>query len=395
MKETVIVSAARTPVGSFMGSLSSVPAPQLGAVAIKEALKRAGGKLEGKDVNEVIFGCVLPAAMGQAPARQALLAAGLPESVGAITVNKVCGSGMRTTMLGDSMIKAGHADVIISGGMENMSLSPYALPAARAGMRMGPSTAVDTMVNDGLWDPFEGKHMGSYADMCGEKYGITREEQDLFAKRSYERAIEATDKGYYKEEIVPVEVKTRKGVTVVDIDEEPQKFNWEKMQKLRPAFNKEGTVTAGNASSINDGAAALVLMSSEKAEELGCKPLAKIIGHSVFAQAPGWFTTAPAFAMINALKDAGLDKEQIDLWEINEAFSVQVIAAGKEFGGLDYDKVNIHGGAASIGHPIGCSGARIIITLLHALKRTGGKMGVASLCIGGGEGTAFIVEMID
>ncbi len=395
MTETVIVGAARTPVGSFMGSLSAVPAPRLGATAIKAAIERAGGKLESAMVEEVIMGCVLPAAQGQAPARQALIYAGLPASTGAITVNKVCGSGMRTTMLGDSMIRSEHAGVLVTGGMENMSLAPYALPGARAGLRMGPKTAVDTMVNDGLWDPYQDKHMGSFADMCGQKYGISREEQDEFAKRSYERAREATEKGWYKDEIVPVEVPGKKGPTVVDIDEEPQRYNWEKMRKLPPAFNKDGTVTAGNASSLNDGAAALVLMSREKAEELGCKPLASIVGHSVFAQEPEWFTTAPAFAMKNLLDKSGLSKDDIGLWEINEAFSVQVIAAAKEFGGLDWDTVNIHGGAASIGHPIGCSGARILVTLIHGMKKTGAKLGMASLCIGGGEATAMILKNED
>jgi acetyl-CoA C-acetyltransferase len=393
MKETVIVGAARTPVGSFLGSLGSVPAPELGAIAIKAALARAGGKLMPEMIDEAILGCVLTAALGQAPARQAVLKAGLPASVGAITLGKVCGSGMRAVMLADSMIRAGDAEVVIAGGMENMSLAPYALPGARTGLRMGPATAVDTMVNDGLWDPYQNKHMGSFADMCGKKYGISREDQDAFAKRSYERAIEATAKGWYKDEIVPVEIKGKKGPTIVDIDEEPQKFNWEKMQKLPPAFNKDGTVTAGNASSLNDGAAALVLMSRDKATELGCKPLASIVAHAVHAQEPEWFTTAPAFAMKKALAKAGLTKEQIDLWEINEAFSVQVIAAGIEFGGLDYSKVNIHGGAAAIGHPIGCSGARILTTLIYALKKVGGKLGVASLCIGGGEGTATIIRM--
>jgi len=392
MTETVIVGAARTPVGSFLGSLSTVPAPRLGAIAIKAALERAGGKLKPELVDEVLMGCVLPAAQGQAPARQAMLFAGLPPSTGAVTLNKVCGSGMRAVMIADSMIRAGDAEIIVAGGMECMSLAPYALPGARTGLRMGPGTAVDTMVNDGLWDPYQQKHMGSFADLCGEKYGISREEQDLFAKRSYERAIEATDQGWFKEEIVPVEIESKKGKTVVEIDEEPQKFNWEKMQKLPPAFNKEGTVTAGNASSINDGAAALLLMSREKANQLGCKPLAAIAGHAVFAQEPEWFTTAPAFAMKKALEKTGLKKDDIDLWEINEAFSVQVLAAAKEFGGLDWDKVNINGGGASIGHPIGCSGARILVTLLYALKRTGAKTGMASLCIGGGEGTALIVK---
>ncbi len=392
MSETVIVAAARTPVGSFMGELSTVPAPKLGGIAIKAALKRAG--IKGEQVDEVIMGCVLPAAQGQAPARQALLDAGLPSSVGAITINKVCGSGMRAVMLGDSMIKAGHAEILVCGGMENMSLAPYALPTARVGMRMGPAKAVDTMVNDGLWDPYQNKHMGSFADMCGEKYDISREEQDLFAKRSYERAMEAIEKGYFKDEIVPVEITTKKGVTVVDEDEEPKRYNWDKMQKLRPAFNKDGTVTAGNASSINDGAAAIVLMSDDKAKELGLKPLARIVGHSVFAQDPEWFTTAPAFAMKDVLEKTGLGIEQIDLMEINEAFSVQVLAAGKEFGGLDFDKVNIHGGAASIGHPIGCSGARILTTLLYAMQKEDAKLGLSSLCIGGGEATAIIIERI-
>jgi len=393
MRETVIVGAARTPVGSFLGNLSAVPAPKLGALAIKTAVARAGGKLTPEMIDEVIMGCVLPAAIGQAPARQAGLFAGLPASVGAITVNKVCGSGMRTTMLGDSMIRAGDAEIVVSGGMENMSLAPYALPGARTGFRMGPTKTVDTMVNDGLWDPYQDKHMGSFADLCGVKYEISREEQDLFAKRSYERAIAAAEKGYYRDEIVPVEIPQKKGAPlIVDRDEEPQKFNWDKMQKLPAAFNKDGTVTAGNASSLNDGAAALVLMSRDKARELGCKPLAAIVGQAVFAQEPEWFTTAPAFAMKKLLQKTGLTKDQIDLWEINEAFSVQVLAAAKEFGGLDWDKVNIHGGAAAIGHPIGCSGARILVTLIYALKRTGGKLGMASLCIGGGEATAMIIK---
>jgi acetyl-CoA C-acetyltransferase len=393
MRETVIVGAARTPVGSFLGALSTVPAPKLGAIAIKAAVERAGGKLKPEMIDEVLMGCVLPAAQGQAPARQAMIHAGLPVSVGAVTLNKVCGSSMRAAMFADSMIRAGDADIVVAGGMESMSLAPYALPGARTGLRMGPSKTVDTMVNDGLWDPYQDKHMGSFADLCAQKYEITREEQDLFAKRSYERAIEATAQGWYKPEIVPVEIPQKKGAPqLVEIDEEPQKFNWEKMRKLPPAFNKDGSVTAGNASSINDGGAAMVLMSRDKARELGCKPLASIIAHALHAQEPEWFTTAPAFAMKKALQKANLTKDQIDLWEINEAFSVQVIAAAKEFGGLDWDKVNINGGGASIGHPIGVSGARIIITLLYAMKRKQGKLGVASLCIGGGEGTAMVLR---
>ncbi len=392
MNETVIVGAARTPVGSFLGSLGAVPGPRLGATAIKSAIERAGGKLAVDMVDEVIMGCVLPAAQGQAPARQASIHAGIPTSVGAITVNKVCGSGMRTAMLADSMIRAGHAEIIVAGGMESMSMAPYALPGARTGLRMGPGTAVDTMVNDGLWDPYQDKHMGSFADLCAKKYEISRQEQDLFAKRSYERAREATEKGIYKEEIVPVEVKQKKKTVMVEVDEEPQKYDWEKMQKLPPAFNKDGTVTAGNASSINDGAAAMVLMTREKAEELGCEPMAAIVNHSVFAQDPEWFTTAPAFAMKDLLEKTGIKKDDIDLWEINEAFSVQVLAAAKEFGGLDWDKVNIYGGAASIGHPIGCSGARVTVTLLYAMKRNNAKLGMGSLCIGGGEATAMVLR---
>jgi len=394
MTETVIVSAARTAVGSFMGCLSTVPSPRLGAVVIKAVLERAG-KVSPAVVDEVIMGCVLPAALGQAPARQAAIYAGLPKSVGAVTINKVCGSGMRAAMFADSMIRAGDAEAVIAGGMENMSLSPYALPGARAGLRMGPATAVDTMVNDGLWDPYQDRHMGAFADLCGEKYGISREEQDLFAKRSYERAQAATKNGWFKNEIVPVEIKGKKGATMVDEDEEPKRFDWEKMRKLAGAFNQDGTVTAGNASSLNDGAAALLLMSRDKARELGLKPIAAVVGHSVFAQEPEWFTTAPAFAMKKVLAKTGIAIGQIDLLEINEAFSVQVIAAAKEFGGLDWDKVNIHGGAAAIGHPIGCSGARILTTLIYALKRRGGKLGLASLCIGGGEATAMIIRNED
>lgn len=393
MKETVIVGAARTPVGSFLGSLAGVRAVDLGGLAIKAAISRAGGGLKGEMIDEVIMGCVLPAGLGQAPARQALMAAGLPTSAGAITVNKVCGSGMRTVMLGDSMIRSGDAEIIVAGGMESMSNAPYALPGARQGYRMGPQSVLDLMIHDGLWDPYQNKHMGSFADKCGQKYGISREEQDLFAKRSYERALAAIEQGHFREEIVPVEIPQKKGPPVVVAeDEEPKKFNWEKMQKLPPAFNKEGTVTAGNASSLNDGAAAVVLMSRDKARELGCKPMAAIVGHAVFAQDPEWFTTAPAFAMKKVLQKTGIKIDQIDLLEINEAFSVQVLAAAKEFGGLDWNKVNIHGGAAALGHPIGCSGARILVTLLYAMKKQSAKLGLASLCIGGGEATAMIVK---
>ncbi|MCE9625632.1 MAG: acetyl-CoA C-acetyltransferase [Deltaproteobacteria bacterium] len=389
---SVIVSAARTPIGSFLGALSSIPAPKLGAVAIQEAVKRAG--IKGEQVEEVIMGNVLTAAVGQAPARQAVIFSGLPKETGALTIGKVCGSGLKAVMLADQMIRAGDRDVIVAGGMESMSLSPYALPKAREGYRMGNGQIIDTMVNDGLWDVYNQYHMGSAAELCAKEYNISREEQDAFAAESYRRAIAAVKDGIFKDEIVPVPVPQRKGDPVlVDTDEEPGKGDIAKLSKLSTAFQKDGTVTAGNASSINDGAAALVVMSARKAKELGLKPLAKIVAQDQASIAPEWFTMAPAEAMQRALKRASLTAADIDLWEVNEAFSVVAVANNKKIG-IPADKVNVSGGAVALGHPIGASGARILVTLLYGMKRRNAKRGLASLCIGGGEGVALIVESL-
>ena len=396
MAKSVIVSAVRTPVGSFQGALASVPSTKLGSLVIKEALKRGG--VDPAAVDEVIFGCVLPAGLGQAPARQAALGAGCPVSVGATTINKVCGSGLKAVMLADSMIRAGDAEVVVAGGMESMSRAPYLLPGAREGWRMGPQTAVDSMINDGLWDAYNNCHMGSCADMCGKKYNISREEQDAFAIASYQKALAAQEAGKYKAEILPVEIPQKKGAPViVDKDEEPGRVNFEKIPKLPPAFNKDGTVTAANASSLNDGAAALVVMSEAKAKALSLKPMVEIVGHAQFAREPEWFTVAPTGSILRVLKKTGLALKDIDLFELNEAFSVQVMAVAKDLkdlGGLDMSKVNVHGGAAAIGHPIGASGARILITLLYAMKDRKAGTGLASLCIGGGEAVAVIVRAI-
>ncbi len=388
---SVIVGAARTPIGSFLGALASVSAPKLGSIAIQEAIRRAG--LKPEHVEEVIMGNVLTAAEGQAPARQALIFAGLPNSVGALTIGKVCGSGLKAVMLADQMIRAGDRQIVVAGGMESMSQAPYALTKAREGYRMGDGKIIDTMVHDGLWDVYNQFHMGSAAEMCAKEYKITREEQDAFATESYRRAIAAIQEGKFKEEIVPVPVPQRKGDTIlIDTDEEPGRGDISKLPKLSCAFQKEnGTVTAGNASSINDGAAAIVVMSAEKAKELGLKPLAKIVAHDQASMAPEWFTIAPAEAINRALKRAGLSVKDIDLWEVNEAFSVVALANNRKVG-IPADKVNIHGGAVALGHPIGASGARILVTLLYAMKEQKAKRGLASLCIGGGEGVALIVE---
>lgn len=391
-KYSVIVSAARTPIGSFLGTLASVPAPKLGAVAIQEAVARAGIKPE--EVEEVIMGNVLTAGEGQSPARQALLGAGLPQETGALTIGKVCGSGLKAVMLADQMIRAGDRDIVVAGGMESMSQAPYALPKAREGYRMGNGEIVDTMVHDGLWDPYNNFHMGSAAEMCAEKYGISREDQDAFAAESYKRAQKAIAEGKFKGEIVPVEIPQRKGEPLrVDTDEEPGRGKIDKLPALRAAFKKEGTVTAGNASSINDGAAAVVVMSANKARELGLKPLVKIVAHDQASIEPEWFTMAPSKAMSRALGRAGLKAEEIDLWEVNEAFAVVALANNQKIG-IPSDKVNVHGGAVALGHPIGASGARILVTLLYAMKDRGAKKGLASLCIGGGEGVALIVEQV-
>jgi len=389
MKEVVIVSAVRTPVGSYLGSLSSLKATELGAIVIKEAVIRAGIKPE--DVSEVIMGCVLPAGLGQAPARQAAIYAGLPDSVPCLTINKVCGSGLKSVMLAEQAIKCGDAEIVVAGGFESMSNVPYYLDKARSGYRMGNGTLIDGMVHDGLWDVYNNFHMGSAAEMCSKEMNITKEEQDSFAEESYNRALKAIENGYFKDEIIPVEIKDKKGSVIVSEDEDVKKVNFEKGKTLKGAFQKDGTVTAFNSSNLNDGAAALVLMSAEKAKELGITPLAKIVAQGSFAQKPEWFTTSPAYAIKNVLEKANLEVKDIDLIEANEAFSVQACAVNK-IAGLDSSKVNVNGGAVAIGHPIGGSGARILTTLLHAMKNRKAGRGIATLCIGGGEASAIIVE---
>ncbi|MBS1494599.1 MAG: acetyl-CoA C-acetyltransferase [Bacteroidetes bacterium] len=391
MKEVVIVSAVRTPVGSFNGGLSSKTAPQLGAIAIKEAINRAGIKPE--DVSEVIMGCVLTAGLGQAPARQAAIFAGLPNSVPCLTIGKVCGSGLKAVMLGAQAIQCGDADVIVAGGMESMSNVPYYLDKARNGYRMGDGKVIDGMIKDGLWDVYNNFHMGNAAEMCSREMNITREMQDDFAEESYKRALAATENGAFKDEIVPVEITDKKGTITISEDEDIRKGNAEKGRKLKPSFEKEGTITAFNASSINDGAAAVVIMSADKAKELGLTPIAKIVGQISFAQSPEKFTTAPAYAIQNLLKKVNLTVDDLDLVEANEAFAVQACAVN-QIAGLDTSKVNVNGGAVAIGHPIGASGARILTTLVHAMKNRNAKRGLATLCIGGGEASAMIIEKI-
>lgn len=392
MTTSVIVSAVRTPIGSFQGSLTSFKVTELGGMAIKEVINRAG--IEPSAVQEVIMGCVLPAGLGQAPARQAMIAAGLPYSTGALTVNKVCSSGLMAVAIADKCIKTGDCDIAVAGGMESMTNSPYILPKGRFGYRMGDGKIVDTMVFDGLWDIYNNIHMGACAEMCAKKYHITREEQDAFAIASYKKAMAAQESGLFKDEMMTVSIPQKKGEPIsFNEDEEVKKVNFDKLPKLAPAFEKDGTVTAANSSSISDGAAALLVMSEKKAKELGLKPLARIIAHAGFSQEPEWFTTAPVGATKRVLEKAGLKKDSIDLFEANEAFSVQVLAYQKELG-IDPNKLNIHGGAVAIGHPIGCSGARIIVTLLHGLKHKGLKRGLATLCNGGGEATAMVLEMI-
>ncbi|MBX7046853.1 MAG: acetyl-CoA C-acetyltransferase [Ignavibacteria bacterium] len=391
MKEVVIVSAVRTPVGSFNGGLSSKTAPQLGAIAIKEAINRAGVKPE--DVSEVIMGCVLTAGLGQAPARQAAIFAGLPNSVPCLTIGKVCGSGLKAVMLGAQAIQCGDADVVVAGGMESMSNVPYYLDKARNGYRMGDGKVIDGMIKDGLWDVYNNFHMGNAAEMCSREMNITREMQDDFAEESYKRALAATESGAFKDEIVPVEITDKKGTITISEDEDIRKGNPEKGRKLKPSFEKDGTITAFNASSINDGAAAVVIMSADKAKELGITPLAKIVGQISFAQSPEKFTTAPAYAIQNLLTKVNLTVNDLDLVEANEAFAVQACAVN-QIAGLDTSKVNVNGGAVAIGHPIGASGARILTTLVHAMKNRNAKRGLATLCIGGGEASAMIVEKI-
>ena len=388
----VIVSVARTPMGVMMGSLSGFAAHQLGAIAIKAAVERAG--LAPDQVNEVIMGNVLQAGQGQAPARQAALGAGLPRSVACTTVHKVCGSGMKAAMFGHDMLKAGSTDVVVAGGQESMSNAPYLLLRGRQGYRYGHSTVYDHMALDGLEDAYDrGKAMGVFAEICADKYEFTRELQDAFALESLKRARAATEDGSFKWEIASVTVAGRKGDTQIDTDESPQKAMPEKIPTLKPAFKKDGTVTAANASSISDGAAALVMMRESTAASLGVKPLARIVAHSQHSQEPAWFTTAPVGALKNLFAKTGWKASDVDLYEINEAFAVVTMAAMKDFD-LPHDRVNIHGGATALGHPIGASGARLLVTLVGALRKTGGKRGVATLCIGGGEAVAMAIEMV-
>ncbi|MEL6820180.1 MAG: thiolase family protein [Calditrichota bacterium] len=391
IREVVIVSAVRTPVGSYGGSLSAVRAPELGSVAIKGALEKAGVAPDA--VDKVIMGNVLAAGLGQAPARQAAIYAGLPKSVSCLTINKMCGSGLKAVMLASQAIAVGDADVVVAGGMESMSNAPYLLEKARFGYRMGHNQVVDSMIRDGLWDVYNDFHMGNAAEMCASKYEFSREAQDEFAATSYRRAQQAQKDGLFTEEIVPVTIKGRKGDTVVDVDEEPARVKFEKMPSLRPVFDKEGTITAANASTINDGASAIVVMAAETAEKMGLKPLVRMVGYSTASKEPEWFTTAPVDAMKSVLKKNDLSVSDIDLFEINEAFAVVTMAANTDLE-IDPEKVNPNGGAIAIGHPIGASGARIFTTLLHNMKRTGGKRGMASLCIGGGEAVAVVVEAV-
>jgi len=391
----VIVSAARTPMGAFQGELKDFSAAQLGAAAIRAAVERAGIKPE--QVQEVVMGCVLPAGQGQAPARQASIGGGLPLATGATTVNKMCGSGMKAAMFAHDMLAAGVNQVMVAGGMESMTNAPYLLPKARSGYRMGHQQVIDHMFFDGLEDAYDkGKLMGNFAEDCAAKYAFTREEQDKFAVTSLERAQAANRNGAFAWETTPINVnaaiKTGKNERFMEHDEAPFKANFEKIPTLKPAFRKDGTVTAANSSSISDGAAALVMMRRSTAEKLGLRPLAVIVAHSTHSQEPNWFTTAPVGAIKKLYDATGWSPSKVDLYEINEAFAVVTMAAMKEHG-LPHDKVNIHGGACALGHPIGASGARILVTLIGALKKTGGKRGVASLCIGGGEATAMAIEI--
>lgn len=388
----VIIAAKRTPVGAFQGSLSSVSAPQLGATVIKSLLDETG--IDSNAVDEVIIGNVLSAGLGQAPARQAALYAGLPNSVECLTINKMCGSGLKAVMLGSQAIQSGHADVIIAGGMENMSAAPYLLPKGRSGYRLGHGKIVDSVIKDGLWDVYTDQHMGNCAEICARGKNYSRKQQDAFAKESYTRAQNAQENGSFDSEIVSIEVPQRKGNSIqVNVDEEPGRANFEKMPNLRPAFEKDGTVTAANASKINDGAAAVLLMSASKAEKLGLNPKVKIVAQASAAQEPEWFTTAPIKAINNVLAKATMNAADIDLWEINEAFAPVAQAAIDEFD-LDSSKVNVHGGAIALGHPIGASGARILTTLIHAMEKNNVETGLATLCIGGGEASALIVEKV-
>lgn len=388
----VILGAARTPMGAFQGDFTALAAHDLGGAAIKAAIERSG--VDPKSVDEVLFGNCLMAGQGQAPARQAALKGGLPLSTGAVTLSKMCGSGMKATMLAHDMLMAGSAQVMVSGGMESMTNAPYLLQKGRGGYRMGHDKIFDHMMLDGLEDAYEpGRSMGTFGEDCAAKYQFTREQQDAFATASVSRAKAATDSGAFAREITPVTVKDRSGERVVSIDEGPGKIKLDKIPALKPAFKKDGTITAASSSSINDGAAALVLAKESTAKKLGAKPIARIVGHTIHAQEPNWFTTAPVYATQKLLANIGWTVEDVDLWEVNEAFAVVPMALMAELK-VSHDKLNVNGGACALGHPIGASGARILVTLIHALQARGGKKGIATLCIGGGEATAMAIELI-
>ena len=386
----VIAGAKRTAIGSMLGQFTGVPTPTLGATAIRAALEQAG--IASSDVSEVFMGCVLPANLGQAPARQASLAAGIPKSVPCTTINKVCGSGMKAIMLGHDLIKAGSASIVVAGGMESMTNAPH-MVAARTGLRYGDAKMVDHMAWDGLTNPYDGQSMGVFADATAEKHGFTREQQDAYTIESVNRAKAATASGAFADEIVAVKVAGKKGDVEYATDEQPAKSDVSKIPTLRPAFNKNGTVTAASSSSISDGAAATVLLSEEEANKRGLKPLARIVAHATQAQEPEWFTTAPVGALESVLKKAGWSVADVDVFEINEAFAVVAMTPMKVLG-IPHEKLNVHGGACALGHPIGASGARLVVTLINALKKKGGKRGVATLCIGGGEATALAIELV-
>ena len=391
MSDIVIAAAKRTAIGSFLGQFNGVPTPTLGATAIAAALEQSG--IPAADVSEVIMGCVLPANLGQAPARQASRAAGIPDAAGATTINKVCGSGMKAIMLGHDLIKAGSASIVVAGGMESMSNAPHMIPNSRTGNRYGNFQAVDHMAWDGLTNPYDGQAMGVFAEATVAKFGFTREEQDAYAIESVTRAQAAQTSGAFDGEIVPVKVATRKGEVEVASDEQPGKSDVAKIPTLKPAFKKDGSVTAASSSSISDGAAATVLLSADEAARRGIQPLARIVGHATYSQAPEWFTTAPVAAIDKLLKQVGWTVDQVDLFEVNEAFAVVAMAPIKELG-IPHAKVNVNGGACALGHPIGASGARLVVTLVNALRVRGLKRGIATLCIGGGEATAIAVEIV-
>ena len=390
MSNVVIVGAKRTALGALLGQFTGVPATQLGATAMRAALEQSG--VSGDEVSEVLMGCVLPAGLGQAPARQAAIAAGIPTSAGCTTVNKVCGSGMKAVMLGHDLIKAGSADIVVAGGMESMTNAPHLLMGSRTGIRFGSTEMLDHMAWDGLTNPYDKQPMGGFGELCASKYNFTREEQDAFAAESVRRAQAAVANGTFKAEIAPVTVAGRKGDVIVDTDEQPGKCDIAKIPTLKPAFKKDGTITAASSSSINDGAAALVLMSDDNCTSRGLAPLARIVAHATHSQAPEWFTTAPVTAIRKVLDKAGWSIGDVDLFEVNEAFATVAMAPIRELG-IDHAKLNVNGGACALGHPIGASGARLIVTLIHALQRSGGRRGVAALCIGGGEATAIALEV--